>query len=181
MGRSIGNRRQDSLSTKARWAPQLLLPSGVKTLIGERLSAQRRDITGAIALEIAAGTSAIVSLGAETIFEAPAVADIAIGVAAAVMLIGFVAIALNQCPIDPHFSKVPIPSSPKLSAVRPVKDSGLTGSVARAANAVLANQAETIGLLNALLTALDRADGASHAGDTSAEDMQLTAARDFAK
>ena len=46
---------------------------------------------------------------------------------------------------------------------------------------MLTNQAETIGLLNALITALDRSDGAAKAGDASAEQRQLNAARDFAK
>jgi hypothetical protein len=84
-------------------------------------------------------------------------------------------------PIDPNFSKIPVLSIPRLLVVRPVRNSGLSASVARAANAVLTNQAETIGLMNALITALDRSDGAAKAGDASAEQRQLNAARDFAK
>jgi hypothetical protein len=68
-----------------------------------------------------------------------------------------------------------------LPAVRSVRNTRLTASVARAVNAVQANQALAIGLLNGLLTALNRSDGAAKAGDTSAEQRQLNAARDFAK
>src|SRR5262249_3803318 len=138
-------------------------------------------ILGFTALSGASAVGIIAGIGAETIFEAPEVANVIFGISVTVELFSLVALKLRFCPIDPRFSKVTIPSFPKASAVRPAKNSGLTGSVAKAANAVLANQAETLGLLNALLTALDRAEGAARAGDTSAEEMQLNAARDFAK
>src|SRR5262245_46771146 len=143
---------------------------------------QKDDFSdGGTALVIAGGLGVIGGIGAETIFKAPEVGSVIYSISATVLLFSFVAGKLQRCPIDPHFSKVPIPSFPTASAVRPAKNSGLTRSVAEAANAVLANQAETLGLLNALLTALDRAEGAARAGDTSAEEMQVNAARDFAK
>src|SRR5262245_5206652 len=52
-------------------------------------------------------------------------------------------------PIDPNFSEVPVPSFPKLPAIQPVPNTGLTASVAQAVDAVIANQEEAIGLLNA--------------------------------
>jgi hypothetical protein len=84
-------------------------------------------------------------------------------------------------PSDPNYSEVPVPKFPKLPPVRPVANSGLTASVADAANAVIANQAQAIGFLSALLTDLERSAGAADAGDSAAEKRQLKAARDFAK
>jgi hypothetical protein len=63
-------------------------------------------------------------------------------------------------PLDPKFPKVPVPSAPQLTAIRRAVNSGLPGSVDRAGNAVLANQAKTIGLLDAFVTALNRSDSA---------------------
>jgi hypothetical protein len=83
-------------------------------------------------------------------------------------------------PMDPQFSTVPVPSAPRLPAIRGARNTGLPGSVDRTGKAVLANQAKTIGLLNAIVTALNRSDGAAKAGNTSAEKRQLRAARDFA-
>jgi hypothetical protein len=88
---------------------------------------------------------------------------------------------LSRDPIDSNFSEVPVPTFPQLPPIQPVPNTGLTASFAGAMNAVIANQAEAVGLLNALVTALDRSDGAAKAGDKSAEKRQLKAARDFAK
>jgi len=136
---------------------------------------------GGKALLIGGGVFAIAGVGAATIFEEPEIGSVFFGIATATSLISLIALKLNVDPIDPNFSKVPILSFPKVPAVRLVRNTGLTGSVARAANAVSANQTETIGLLNALLTALNRSDSAADAGDASAEERQLKAARDFAK
>jgi hypothetical protein len=93
----------------------------------------------------------------------------------------FVLLAVIIDPNEPNFTEVPVPSFPKLPPIRPVPNTGLTASVADAANAVIANQAEAIGLLKALVTALNRSDGAAEAGDENAEKRQLNAAHDFAK
>jgi hypothetical protein len=147
-----------------------------------RASDEQKDLCDTLGNEFLgiASVGTIAAVGAEAIFKAPAVG---------VVIIIFSAGALAFCvgytlrwaidPIDPNFSKLPIPSFPKLPTVR--SDTRLPASVAKAANAVLANQAQGIGLLNALLTALDRSDSAADAGDTSAEERQLKAARDFAK
>ena len=126
-----------------------------------------------------AALGTIGAVGAEAIFEAPAVGVVIIIFSAAAGGLALAFTLLELDPIDPNFSKLPIPSFPKLPTVRP--NTRLPASVAKAANAVLANQAQGIGLLNALQTALDRADSAADAGDTSAEEQQLKAARDFAK
>jgi hypothetical protein len=131
--------------------------------------------------EFAGGICAIAGLGVITLFAAPIVGGMIIGFGAGFIVAGAATLPLIKDPIDPNFSKVPVPSFPKLPPIRPVRNTGLTASVARAANAVLENQAEAIGLLNALLTALNRSDGAAKAGDASAEERQLKAARDFAK
>jgi len=133
---------------------------------------------------IGASVSIIAGTGVALFATGPlgiAVAGIIFGVAAGLAVTAFKGFDLAIDPIDPKFSKAPVPSFPNVAAIRPVKNTGLNASVARAANAVTANQSEAIGLLNALLTALDRADGASRAGDTSAEAQQLNAAREFAK
>jgi hypothetical protein len=108
----------------------------------------------------------------------------AAGLAVAVVGLGLIAIsvAINKIdPSDPNYSEVPVPKFPKLPPVRPIANSGLTASVADAANAVIASQAQAIGFLNAQLTALERSAGAADAGDSAAERRQLKAARDFAK
>src|SRR5262245_55372934 len=84
-------------------------------------------------------------------------------------------------PTDPNYSEVPVPKFPKLPPVKPVPNTGLTAAVASATNAVIANQAEAIGFLKALLTALDRSDEAAKARDTAAEERQEKAAQDFAR
>jgi hypothetical protein len=88
---------------------------------------------------------------------------------------------LAEDPIDSNFSEVPVPTFPQFPAVQPVPNTGLNASVAAATDAVMANQAQGIGFLNALVTALNRSDGAAKAGDEAAEKRQLKAARDFAK
>jgi len=95
--------------------------------------------------------------------------------------VGYKLDQINIDPIDPNFSKVPVPSFPNLPAIRPVRNTGLTISVAQAIDAVIANEEKAIGLLTALRTALDRSDEAAKAGDEGAEKRQLNAARDFAK
>jgi hypothetical protein len=126
-----------------------------------------------------ASVGTIAAVGAEVVFKAPAVGVVIIILSAGALAfaLGFTLLLIE--PPDPNFSELPIPSFPKFPIVQP--DTRLPASVAKAANAVLANQAQGIGLLNALLTALDRADTAADAGDTSAEEQQLKAARDFAK
>jgi hypothetical protein len=125
--------------------------------------------------------SSIAGVGAATLFEAPAVGGYMLGFGACSAVAGWVFALMHVDPIDPNFTEVPVPSFPKLPPVRPVPNTGLTASVADAANAATANQAEAIGLLNALVIALNRSDGAAEAGDASAERRQLNAARDFAK
>jgi len=129
-----------------------------------------------------AGTGAGIALGGAIAFELemPVVAVICIALGAGFEVMAFRFRSLNDDPFDPNFTRLPTPSFPKLPAVRPVRK-GVTSSVAKAANAVLANQAKAIGLLDAVITALNRADTAAKAGDASAEASQVKAARDFAK
>jgi hypothetical protein len=136
-----------------------------------------------LALECAgiAAVCMIAGAGAILLFEAPVAAGFMFAFSAGSIGMNFHFVSLEVDPIDPNFSKLPTPSFPKLPAVRPVRNTRLTASVARAANAMLANQAKAIGLLKVLRTALDRSDSAADAGDTSAEERQLKAARDFAK
>jgi hypothetical protein len=136
------------------------------------------DTLGTECLGIAS-VGTIAAVGAEVIFKAPAVGVVIILFSAGALAFALGYTLLLVDPIDPNFSQLPIPSFPKLPTVRP--NTRLPASVAKAANAVLANQAQGIGLLNALQTALDRSDSAADAGDTSAEERQLKAARDFAK
>jgi hypothetical protein len=136
---------------------------------------------GVLAFGLIGPLSAIAAIGTLTLFSAPLAAGIIIGFGAACSVTAFAITLLNIDPNDPNFAEVPVPSFPKLAPIRPVPNTGLTASVADAANAVMANQAEAIGLLNALITALNRSDGAAEAGDKNAEKRQLKAARDFAK
>jgi len=135
-----------------------------------------------IELEGIAAVGIIAAVGAAALFGAPAIVFRIIvlfsGVAAGVGL-GYQLLVVD--PIDPNFSKLPIPSFPKLPTVRPIRNTRLPASFATAANAVQTNQAQAIGLLNAMRTALDRSNSAAFAGDTSAEERQLKAARGFAK
>lgn len=135
-----------------------------------------------VAAMMAAFTGGISGIfGTVAVFAAPAAAGIFIGFGACCVVVAWTIALLDIDPNDPNYTEVPVPSFPKLPPIRPVPNTGLTASVADAANAVIANQAEAIGLLNALLTALNRCDGAAEAGDKNAEKRQLKAARDFAK
>jgi hypothetical protein len=137
--------------------------------------------TASLELGLIGWVGGITALGALTVFAAPLAAGVILGVSMSCVVAQFSLMALSMDPNDPNFTTVPVPSFPKLPPIRPVPNTGLTASVADAANAVIANQAQAIGLLNALVTALNRSDGAAEAGDENAEKRQLKAAHDFAK
>jgi hypothetical protein len=131
---------------------------------------------------IATGVMGIVAITAAGLFGValPILAPVAL-ITGGIVGFGIANHLLAADPIDPNFSELPTPSFPKFPDIQPVPNTGLTASVAGAANAVMANQAKAIGLLNALITALNRSDGAREAGDKPAERRQLKAARDFAR
>jgi hypothetical protein len=145
--------------------------------------AQKRDyLNGGLAWLGVGGITAIAAVGAGSEIFGSEGAAIVLAVIAA----GFVGCALRTeilglDPDDPNFTELPVPLFPTFPPVQPVQNTRLTASVAAAANAVTANQAQGIGLLNALLTALNRADSAADAGDASAEANQVEAAQGFAK
>jgi hypothetical protein len=144
---------------------------------------EKKDfLNGGIALLGASGICVIAGVGAASeIFGSEGALAIiaAIGIAFAGAAIRTELLLLD--PDDPNFTELPVPSFSTLPPVQPVQNTRLTASVAAAANAVTANQAQGIGLLNALLTALNRADSAADAGDKAAEAKQVQAAQGFAK
>ena len=84
---------------------------------------------------------------------------------------------------DPHdlnFMEIAQPVAPSLSQQPYTTADGLTQDEADALNALLTNIEEQIGLARAILTAIDRAQGAFLAGDSFWEIQQVLAARQFA-
>ena len=81
-------------------------------------------------------------------------------------------------PLSPNFKVVAAPSPPHVPTVKP--GAGLNVSVTSAVNAVLENLANSDGLLAALLTTMERAQGAANARSTVWVKKQSTAAASFA-
>jgi len=85
---------------------------------------------------------------------------------------------LSLDPLDPHFQTIIRPAPPKPPII--TENDGLSAPAATALNAMLANQAASVGLGRAVDISLNRADGAEAANDLVARDRQLAASRMFA-
>ncbi len=80
-------------------------------------------------------------------------------------------------PPDPNFMVFAVPNSPLFTPIAP--SPGVTQEAADALNALLNNQTQTLGLMDAWLASIERAQGAAVAGDDSFEAQQLQAAAQF--
>lgn len=81
-------------------------------------------------------------------------------------------------PPDPNFMVLAVPNPPSFSPITPI--SGVTVEAADAWNALLDNQAQVIGLIDAWLASVERVQGAIVAGDEFFEMEQLQRAAEFA-
>lgn len=81
-------------------------------------------------------------------------------------------------PPDPNFTVI---AQPMVLALPPLEvEPGVTQAEVEAINGWLRNRAEAIAVGRALITSLNRADGAAAAGDSFWEDQQLKAASEYA-
>jgi hypothetical protein len=85
---------------------------------------------------------------------------------------------LSLDPVDPHFHTIIRPAPPKPPII--TENHGISAPAATALNAMLANQAVSVGLGRAVIISLNRAEGAEAANDLVARDRQLAASRMFA-
>jgi hypothetical protein len=83
--------------------------------------------------------------------------------------------AAAEDPPDANFTTIAKPNNPSVSRLKPVHGL-LTRGAAGALNALFAAQAKEIGLMGAIMTAINRASGASAAHDLFFETNQLQAA-----
>jgi len=95
-------------------------------------------------------------------------------------LAGGYAIAKAVDPIDNKFKSLARPRPPNPYVVKAEPGTPLTADVAKAINAVLENQAKAIGLDRALMTSVDRAQGAGIAKKREYEKFQMENARKYA-
>lgn len=94
-------------------------------------------------------------------------------------LMSLILAQLAQDPPDPNFTTIAEPITPSLSQ-QPFTASDLgSQQLADAANALIANQTQWIGVAQALKTSLDRADGAVAAGDEAWQKQQEQAAQKY--
>ncbi|WP_199247576.1 Calx-beta domain-containing protein [[Phormidium] sp. ETS-05] len=94
-------------------------------------------------------------------------------------LMSLILAQLAQDPPDPNFTTIAEPITPSLSQ-QPFTASDLgSQQLADAANAMIANQTQWIGVAQALQTSLDRADGAVAAGDEAWQKQQEQAAQKY--
>lgn len=82
-------------------------------------------------------------------------------------------------PADPNFTSIALPVVPSLPQQPIVAGEGITQQVADALNALFTNQEQAIGLMSAILTSLERAQGAHEVGDTFWEVRQLKVAQQY--
>ena len=85
--------------------------------------------------------------------------------------------AASKDPPDPNFTTIAVPVTPPVSPVT-VANVG-TQAAADAGNALLGNLSSVVGLEGALLTSIERAQGASAAGNAFWQNQQLQAAAGF--
>src|SRR5262249_59941214 len=91
---------------------------------------------------------------------------------------------LNQLHLDPpdaHFKTVVKAHPHKALKIKADKAAGVTPKLARIINSLFQNQAQEVGLADAIATSVNRADGAALAGKTKFEKLQLRAVRKFRK
>ncbi len=81
-------------------------------------------------------------------------------------------------PVDPNFTQIAVPITPPFTPL--VVEPGITQGEADSFNALLTNQTQAIGLVNAIITSINRAQGASEAGNTVWENKQMAAASKYA-
>lgn len=91
---------------------------------------------------------------------------------------GGLTIAKNDDPVDKNFKKKAHPRPPNPPVLKPVL--GLNQEVADAVNAVLENQARAVGIDRALMSSINRAQGAAVAKEHDFEKMQMKNAREYA-
>ena len=102
------------------------------------------------------------------------------GLATTFAIEGFGWMRLADDPPDPNFRVIARPITPSL-AMQPVAASdGLSPRQASALNALLSNKEQCSGIAEAILVAINRAQGAHEAGDSGGEIRQMDAARSYA-
>jgi Ca2+-binding RTX toxin-like protein len=94
-----------------------------------------------------------------------------------IIAVGFSKLALD--PPDPNFTTIAEPITPSLSQQPFTATDFGSQQLADAANALIANQTQWIGVAQALQTSLDRADGAVAAGDEAWQKQQEQAAQKY--
>jgi hypothetical protein len=135
--------------------------------------------------------TAVIGFGAGVLAVGATVAGASLGpLAIAAMIVcfagagaGFAWIAadlsdLSIDPPDPDFDAISQPEPPTPPIILPNEE--LSAPMATALNAVLTNQAQSVGLGRAVVTAINKANTAEAANDLEARDRQLTASRGFA-
>lgn len=141
------------------------------------LSQAQKDFFSKLAagLAVPAGGAALVSaLCTDGIITAP-ICTLPSATVAAILGLGAAGAAvISLDPTDNNFTQIVIPVIPSIPLFTPPP--GISQADAEAVNALLANGAEIIGIERALSTTLNRAAGASAAGNTFWLNQQLQAA-----
>ena len=102
------------------------------------------------------------------------------GASAALLKVGaLLAKAKAKDPPDPNFAQIAKPQAPP--SLHIAAGNGIPDAVASAFNLLAQNEAQTVGLTNALLTSVNRAQGAARAGNAAAKRSQNAAAAQYAQ
>jgi hypothetical protein len=120
-------------------------------------------------------------IGAAIGVGALAGSSLAVGLAAGAAGCAFGATWFSDIATDPadrDFGTITQPEPPTPPAIKAVEE--LSKPIAMLLNALLTNQAESVGLGRAVVTALNKSQSAEAANDLDARDRQLTASRGFA-
>jgi hypothetical protein len=102
------------------------------------------------------------------------------GIGAGLLLVAVHAIRIADDPIDNNFKSLARPRPPRPVFVKDQPGTPIDADVANAINAVLENQANAIGLGRAIMTSLNRAQGAAVANEPTYERMRMKNARQYA-
>jgi hypothetical protein len=86
----------------------------------------------------------------------------------------------SEDPIDNNFKSLARPRPPEPYIVKAKPGTAIDADVANALNAVLENQANAIGLDRAIMTSINRAQGAAVAKESTYEKLQMKNARGYA-
>ncbi len=81
-------------------------------------------------------------------------------------------------PADPNFTQIAVPVTPPFTGLS--VGPGITQNEVDSVNAFISNQTQAIGLARAMITSINRAQGAFEAGNTSWENKQMNAASQYA-